>query len=474
MSKHPYLKQAAARAMAYRDRVNQISPYPDLGANELRALFDTGLPQKGRSGQEVLSQLADAAEGGLVGLTGNDFYGWVMGASDPVGIAADWLTSAWGQNAAIYQTAPSAAIAEEVAGKWLIDLLGLPAQSSIAFTTGATMASFICLAAARSEVLHRRGWDIEAQGLFGAPEISVCVSEEAHSAIFAAFRYLGFGYQRLIMIDADSEGRMIAKDLADKLSTIKGPSIIVAQAGHINTGACDDFNAISALAQAHGSWMHVDGAFGLWAKASPKLADLCQAAEKADSWAVDGHKWLQIPYDSGYAIIRHKEAHCRAMATTAGYLNETPEDGRNPTHYVPEISRRARGFTVWAVLQSMGRDGVTNIIEGNCANATRLAARLEKVPGIRILNKVDLNQISVAFEDAELKDATGTRKVVQALQSARCRFVKEAIWRRETIMRLSFVSATHSDTQIDTFAEEIISCWAAISGRNLCEFRNAL
>ncbi|MGR3290197.1 MAG: pyridoxal phosphate-dependent decarboxylase family protein [Paracoccaceae bacterium] len=466
MSDNCYLNQAAARALVYRNRVDRDTPYPRLDAKGLRALFDTGLPEIGRPGSEVLTQLADAAEAGLVASTGDSFYSWVMGASDPVGIAADWLTSAWGQNSAIYQTAPSAAIAEEVAGKWLVDLLGLPARSTVAFTTGGTMASFICLAAARTHVLQKAGWDIEAQGQFGAPEIAIYVGREAHSAIFCALRYLGFGHQRLIVIDADNEGRMKTDDLAGKISEGRGPSIIIAQAGHINTGAFDDFGAISALAKATGSWLHIDGAFGLWAKASPKHSHHCASAEYADSWAVDGHKWLQVPYDSGFGIVKHEDAHCRAMATTAGYLNEMPEDGRNPTYYVPEISRRARGFTVWAVLQSMGRCGIADIVEGNCNNAARLATHLNGVPGVRILHKVELNQISLVFEDAADPATNMTRQVIHALQRDRRWFVKEADWRGETIMRLSFSSGTKTDAQIDEFADAIRDAWSAISDPN--------
>lgn len=467
MSEQDYLKYAAKRALAYRQSVNTGTPYPKATTAELRALFDTGLPENGRPGKEVLSQLADAAEAGLVALTGDAFYGWVMGASDPVGMAADWMTSAWGQNSAIYQTAPSAAIAEEVAGKYLIDLLDLPVQSSFAFSTGATMASFIGLAAARSEVLRRVGWDIEAQGQFGAPEICVFISEEAHTAVFATLRYLGFGHNRLIRIKANSEGAMVADDLAVKLRASEEPAIVIAQAGHINTGACDDFEAISALASAQGAWLHIDGAFGLWARASAKYAHLCRGAEKADSWAVDGHKWLQVPYDSGYAIIKDKSAHLRAMATTAGYLNETPDDGRNPTHYSPEISRRARGFAVWAILQNLGRNGVANLVEGICENTSQLAARLGQIPGIRILHNVVLNQISLVFEDPENPNINRTQDVVKAIQNKQRRFVKEAIWNGQTILRISFSSTPKSNFDINEFGNEIVACWAEVSMQEL-------
>jgi len=441
---------AAERATTYRENVNATSPYPDLGADQLRQLFNTGLPAQGRPGLDVLAQLAAAAEKGLVGSSGDSFYGWVMGASDPIGIAADWLTSAWGQNAAIYQTAPSAAIAEEVAGAWLLDLLRLPKESSFAFTSGATMASFICLAAARSEIYHRRGWDLENDGIFGAPEIRVFVSSEAHSSIYAALRYLGFGANRLIAIAADQQGAMIVEDLAAQMSKYAGPSIVIAQAGHINTGTFDNFNAICDLAHAHNSWVHIDGAFGLWANASVQRRHLGAGSERADSWAVDGHKWLQIPYDSGFGFVRDNRAHRRAMSMTAGYLNEAAEDGRNPTHFVPELSRRARGFTVWAVLQHLGRAGISDIVDGNCDNAGRLAAHLQKIPGVNILHDVVLNQISLTIEDQD--GQSQTQAVCDKLQAHSIYFVKEADWCGTKIIRLSFSSTTKTDRQIDEFA----------------------
>lgn len=459
MAKDLYLDIASERAKSYRQNVDELCVYPSNGAEDLRKLFDVELLDEGRDGEEVLNLLADAAEAGLVGSTSGSFYGWVMGGSARIGVAADWLTASWGQNAAIYQTAPSAAVCEEIASKWIIDLLDLPQKSSFAFVTGATMASFICLAAARSEVLHRHGWNIEKFGQFNAPDISVYLSEEAHSSIYASLRYLGFGDARLVRINALHDGQMDIGHLADKLADNNGPAIIIGQAGHINTGAFDDFNAISLLAKASGAWVHIDGAFGLWAKASNEYSHLCDGAEKADSWAVDGHKWLQIPYDSGFAIIKDENAHQRAMATSAGYLNETPGDGRNPNSYGPELSRRARGFNVWAVLQHIGKAGVERIVTGNCKNASRLAARLNGVAGIRITHDVCLNQVAIVFENTGATVENLTDEVVSEIQRIRRHFVKSAIWRGETILRVSFSSGVKSDEDIDCFADEILSCW---------------
>lgn len=458
------LELAARHAIAYREDVVEASPYATADANDLRVAFDTGLPDVGRSSTEIIKQLTKAAEPGLLGVSGDAFYGWVMGGSHPVGVAADWLTSAWGQNAGIFQTSPAAAIAEEVAGKWLIDLLDLPRGSSIGFTTGATMASFICLAAARQEVLRRVGWNVTKDGVFGAPEVSVYISEEAHSSIFATLRFLGFGQSRLKRISADDQGRMIADELARRVVKDDGPKIIISQAGHINSGAFDDFEAISTIAQSHGAWLHVDGAFGLWSRCASDKKHLCESVDKADSWAVDGHKWLQVPYDSGYAIVKDAEAHQSAMAITASYLNQSADDGRNPSHYVPELSRRARGFATWAVLQALGRTGVEEIVLQTCNNAERLADQLRDVDGLAILNDVSLNQIALAFEDdaGSVDRDVLTQRVISHLQTDGRWFLKDAVWQGRTIMRLSFSSQGKDDAEIDRFASAIKAAWQCV------------
>lgn len=460
------LEGAAQHAITYRGEVATASPYAAADAGDLRSAFDTGLPDAGRPGHEIIEQLSTAARPGLLGVSGDAFYGWVMGGSHPVGVAADWLTSAWGQNAGIFQTSPAAAIAEEVAGKWLLDLLDLPRECSIGFTTGATMASFICLATARQEVLRRSGWDITEDGLFGAPEVSIYISEEAHSSIFATLRFLGFGQRRLKRVAADKEGRMLANDLASQLENDNGPKVIISQAGHINSGAFDDFAAISTLADSSGAWLHVDGAFGLWARSADTKSHLCVDAHKADSWAVDGHKWLQVPYDSGYAIVKDADAHRNAMAITASYLNQSVGDGRNPSHYVPELSRRARGFATWAVLQALGRNGVEEIVVQTCSNAVRLANQLRDVDGITILNNVCLNQVALAFENVEgsiNRDAL-TGLVINRLQEDGQWFIKEATWQGRTIMRLSFSSQGKENAEIDRFAAAIASAWRSVRG----------
>ncbi|HEU0202243.1 MAG TPA: pyridoxal-dependent decarboxylase, partial [Burkholderiaceae bacterium] len=397
------LARACRRACAHAASVQP--PRAAASAAALRAAFAVPLTEHGRDAHDVLDALADAAEPGLMRNTGPNFFGWVMGASSPVGMAADVLTTVWGQNAGLYQTSPAAAFAEEAVAHWLLDLLDLPRESSVGLTTGATMASFVGLAAARSEVLRRCGWDLEADGLAGAPNVQVFVGAEAHVSVLSVLRQLGFGDRKLIRVAADTQGRMQAPLLAAALAAAQGPKIVVAQAGHINSGAFDPLDRISALARQHGAWLHVDGAFGLWARAAPALRGLCAGIEAADSWAVDGHKWLQLPYDAGFAIVRHAEAHRRAMSLSASYLTHGAQEGRNPSDWVPELSRRARGFAAWVVMQTLGRAGISAMVERHCAGARQLAEHVAGVPGIRVLNEVCLNQVTLSFgADEEAAD----------------------------------------------------------------------
>lgn len=452
------------RAQQYRNTV--CPPKPSASLAQLREAFDVALPEQGRAPEEVIKALADAAEPGLMGNTSSQFYGWVMGASHPVGIAADYLTSTWGQNAGIFQTAPAAAVAEEVCAKWLLDLLDLPAESSVGFATGATMSSFTCLAAARSEVLRQRGWDLELDGFNGAPAIQVFLGEEAHSTIFAALRYLGFGDRQLKRIKSDEQGRISCNHLAQALSESSGPNIIIAQAGHINSGAFDSFSEISALAKTHQAWLHVDGAFGLWARSVPAYSSLCTGLELADSWSVDGHKWLQVPYDSGFAIVRNSEAHHRVMAITASYLGAT-EGGRNPSEWVPELSRRARGFVVWAVMQSLGRQGVVELVTRHCQCASHLAELLvKKSDGICILNEVVLNQLAISFGDkgaGETECDQYTQSVIEEIQAENIAFVSGARWKGRWIMRVSVIAESTGLADVERLAELIVGAWSNVS-----------
>ena len=358
------LRRAVEHAVRFRQGVDrrQIGPVEDYPT--MLARFGGPVPETGAPPGEVIDQLAALADPGLMAISSPRYFGWVDGASQPVGVAADWLTSAWGQNAPMALKTPAAAAAEETAGRWMLDLLDLPRDAGFGFTTGATMANAIGLAAARNAVLARVGWDVEAKGLFGAPEVHVVLGDEAHATIFMALRMIGFGANRVIRVAADDQGRMKADALADALRPLDGPTIVIAQAGHINSGAFDPFGPIVEAAHAHGdsggAWVHVDGAFGMWARACPDLRHLAEGVEGADSWVTDGHKWLQTPYDTGFVFVRDEAALRRSMTLTASYLPNSA-DLRDPGDYTPELSRRARGRRLGGAARTWpgrgGRDG---------------------------------------------------------------------------------------------------------------------
>lgn len=458
--------RALERAADYgrRFRAAERPLHPSADAEALRAAFDVGLPDAGRSGVDVIADLIAAAEPGLVGNVDPRFFAWVMGGSHPVGVAADWLTSIWGQNAGIYQTAPAAAAAEQAASRWLLDLLDLPAESSIGFTTGATMAAFICLAAARGEVLARAGHDFDRDGLQGAPEIRVFVSDAAHASNFAALRYLGFGERNIVRLPTDGDGVIDPTAAGAALAVGEGPAIAICQAGQINTGAFDRFDALADIAAARGAWLHIDGAFGLWARAVPDLKSLAQGVERADSWAVDGHKWLQVPYDSGYAIVRDQAAHRRAMDITASYLSESPGDGRNPTHYNPELSRRARGFATWAMLQTLGRAGVAEMIRRHCRCARLVAEKCAAVDGIEVLNRVTINQVILAFArfDGDGDADRLTERVAGLINDSGCFFLRTADWKGRRVLRVSVIANETDEVVAGSLADAIEQAWRQV------------
>jgi glutamate/tyrosine decarboxylase-like PLP-dependent enzyme len=388
---------------------------------------------------------------------GPRFFGWVMGASHEAAVAADWLTSAWGQNAGLYAGAPSAAIAEKIAAQWLLDILDLPDECSVGFVTGATMANFTCLAAARSAVLRRVGWDVEANGLNGAPRVRIFLGADAHTTVFAALRYLGFGDASAHRIPTDSQGRMDADVLGRALDEGEGPAIVIAQAGQINTGAFDPIESIAAICQHHGAWLHVDGAFGLWARAVPEMAALVAGVDAADSWATDGHKWLQLPFDSGLAIVRDAEAHRRAMTIAASYLPLAAGE-YEPSHYAPELSRRARGFAAWAMIKTLGRAGIAELVRNHCRFARQLAARLAAEPGVTVINEVVLNQVIVAFGDGDAE----TRDLIRQLQSDNVCFAGGGQWRGRWVLRISIIAAPLDESDIVRLADAIVAAWRAV------------
>ena len=473
INSHSPLDIAMQLVQQHRSGFHKQPIRPTATTETLRQGFHIELTQNGRSPDAVIELLSRAARPGLVGNTDENFYGWVMGASSDVGVAADMLTSAWGQNAGIYQTAPSAAIAEEAASRWLLDLLDLPGESSIGFTTGATMASFIGLAAARFEVLRRHGWSLHEDGMMGAPVVQVFVSAEAHASVLAVLQYLGFGRRHLTRIPTDSQGRMSIASLARAMASSTGkPAIVIAQAGHINSGSFDRAEEIAELAEQHNAWFHIDGAFGLWARASTGYKRLTKGIDRADSWAVDGHKWLQVPYDSGYAIVRHADAHRHAMSISASYLNRESRDGRNPSDYVPELSRRARGFSTWAILQSLGSRGISTLVERHCHCAALLAKEVSNIEGVRVLNDVCLNQIAITFDDdvnipmqSTLANSATTDAVIHHVQQRNQCFVSGANWKGHRIMRVSIISDKTGPDNIRGLVSSIREAWTAVRSK---------
>lgn len=458
------LRNAAEHAIRYRKQLPSRPQRPIHGYTEALAAFDEPLPQEGAKATEVIDELAKRAEPGLNATTCARFFGWVIGGSHPVGVAADWMTSAWGQNAGNHHAMPSAAAAETVAAHWLLELLDLPREASVGFVTGATVANFVCLAAARGEVLRRAGWDVEAKGLFGAPPITVLIGDDAHATVFSALQFLGLGHDRVVRVETDSQGQMIVDAFRRHTERISGPAIAVLQAGQINTGGFDRFSGIVPMARAVGAWVHVDGAFGAWARAAVALRHHTEGMETCDSWATDGHKWLQTPYDCGYAIVRDREAHRRAMTIAASYLPTAQEGERDPSHFVPELSRRARGFATWAIIRHLGRDGIAAMVERHCRVAKMMSERLRSENAIAVLNDVVLNQVIVRFgvdETPERGDAL-TKATIARIQRDGVLFAGGAKWRGREVMRLSVISWLTDEAAGEAAVQAIVDAWHAV------------
>jgi glutamate/tyrosine decarboxylase-like PLP-dependent enzyme len=432
------LRDAAERAIRYLDQLGnrQVAPFEDA-VTKLREL-DEPLPRTAGNPAETLAMLDRVVGPATMAMAGPRFFGFVIGGTLPATLAANWLAGAWDQNAGLYDVTPGVSRLEQVALRWLIELFGLPAACSGAFVTGATVANFTALAAGRHEVLRRAGWNVEADGLFGAPPITVIVGAEAHPTLIKSLGLLGLGRSRVVTVPTDGQGRM----RADQIPPIAGPTILCLQAGNVNTGAFDPVGEAGPRARAAGAWVHVDGAFGLWARASQFLAPQAAGLEHADSWATDAHKWLNVPYDSGIAFVREARALPAAMAITAEYL-PTDSPGRNPSDFTPELSRRARGIEVWTALRTLGAAGVRELIERNCRQARRFAERLRGT-GFEILNDVVLNQVLVSFGDPER-----TRRVIRALQEDGTCWCGVTIWHGRTAMRISVCSWATTDDDVE-------------------------
>ncbi len=454
------LDLAAALAGDYLAHLPERHVGPRASLAELRAALDLPLPEAGVDAETVIADLARAVEPGLVASSGPRYFGFVIGGSVPAALAADWLTTAWDQNAAIHAAGPAASVAEEVSAHWILELLGLPQEASVGFVTGGQMGNFTGLAAARHAVLERAGWHVEQQGLSGSPPIRVLAGEEAHVTVTAAVRLLGLGTDAVERIATDDQGRMRPDALKQQLSRAAGPAIVCAQAGNIDTGAIDPIGEIAAIAHANDAWCHVDGAFGLWAAASPEHRAQLAGFQAADSWVADAHKWLNVPYDSSLAIVRESGPHRAAMALTADYLPRSGPEERSPSDWVPELSRRARGFPVYAALRSLGREGVARMVESCCARARQFADLLGGAPDVEILNEVALNQVLVRFGD----DAT-TDEVIAAVQDEGVCWLGGTTWRGQRAMRISVSNWATSPADVERSVASIMAAVEAVGGR---------
>jgi glutamate/tyrosine decarboxylase-like PLP-dependent enzyme len=442
------LERTAALAADYVESLGDRPVFPDVTPEELREALGGPLPETPLDPDEVVAELAAAAEPGLVATGSGRYFGFVIGGALPAALAADWLTSAWDQNAGLYVGGPSASVVEEVAREWLVDLLGLPADASVGFVTGAQMAHVTALAAARFRVLHDAGWDVGRNGLQGAPRVRVLVGAKRHVTIDRALRLLGLGAPTVVA--ADGQGRLDPGALRAALAAGDGPTIVCAQAGEVNTGAFDPLPEIADAAEAAGAWLHVDGAFGIWAAVSPALRHLVAGCERADSWTTDAHKWLNVPYDSGIVFCADQEAHRAAMTVQADYLiqDESERRLRDQVDWVPEFSRRARGFVVYAALRSLGRAGLVELVERSCRQARRFAERVADEPGVELLNDVVLNQVLFRYED----DAR-TDEVLAEVQASGRIWLSGTVWDGRRAIRVSVSNWQTADEEIDLALE---------------------
>jgi glutamate/tyrosine decarboxylase-like PLP-dependent enzyme len=451
--------RAVEHARAYLESLPTRPVWARAAYDEMLTRLDAPLHDAPRPADEVVDELVERAGPGLTATGSGRFFGYVIGGAHPAALAADWLTSAWDQNAGLLGLSPAAAAAETVAGRWLLELLRLPAESGVGFVTGGMMANFTCLAAARHAVLDRTGWDVEQRGLAGAPPVRVVVGADRHDTVDLAVRYLGLGADALCVVDTDEQGRIDVVALQAELDRGVGPAIVCLQAGEVHTGGFDDFGAAIAAGQDHGAWVHVDGAFGLWARAGTTTRHLTDGVDLADSWATDAHKTLNVPYDSGIAIVRDRSAQVAAFGVSSDYLvrGDVPE----PLDLVPELSRRARGFPVWAALRSLGRSGVAELVDGLCRGATRMAEGIAAIPGAEVVNDVVFTQVMVRFGS----DDRLTQEVGRRLLAGGSAAVTPASWRGRAVQRISVSNRLTVDADVDATVAALRGIAAELQGR---------
>jgi aromatic-L-amino-acid decarboxylase len=458
------LDAAAHHAHSWLDSLDTRSVAATVSRDELRRRFEAPLPEKGLPADVVVDELAAAAEGGQLASGSGRFFAWVIGGAVPSSVAAEWLVSAWDQNAAIYATSPVASVVEEVAGRWLLDLFRLPPTSSFAFTTGCQMAHFTALSAAREQVLRAVGFDVGRQGMAGSPPIRVLVSAIRHVSLDRALRYLGIGKEQLQVLPARADGGM-APDALNAALAAAGPTIVCLNAGDLNTGAFDDFRALTPLAQARGAWVHVDGAFGLFARTSSRYEALVDGMEMADSWATDCHKWLNVPQDSGFVAVRHQGPHRRAMTIVDSYF-VAEDKARDEIDWTPEWSRRARGFGVYAALRELGRQGVAAIIERNGDQCEALASGLSALPGVELVSPVRLNQALVRFIDprdgaTDADHDARTEQVIAAINASGEAYFGPSTWAGKRVMRICVVNWRTTERDVARTIEAVRSALGA-------------
>lgn len=436
------LETAFTRSVSFLENLGQESVAATTDLNTLRSRLGRSLELEGRPPEQVINELASDVSGGLLGSAGGRFFGWVIGGTLPAALGADWLTSIWQQNAALYVCSPAASVVEETVGSWLKDLLHLPSHASFALVTGCQMAHVTCLAAARHALLARQGWDVEAEGLFGAPRIRVISSSERHGSFERALRLLGLGSSHVKLLPVDHEGKLIPDALAAELAKDpKAPTLILLQAGDINIGAYDSFETLIPIAKSHGAWVHVDGAFGLWAATSKRLQHLVKGIDQADSWATDGHKWLNVPFDCGFAFVADPQPHRASLAIRAAYITQN-EDARDEMNWNPEWSRRSRCFASYAALRQLGRRGVSELIDRCCVHAHSLVNRIGALPGAETVWSPTINQGLVRFLDpspvaTEEDHDKRTDQVIEEILKTGQAFFGGTTWRGRRAMRVS-------------------------------------
>lgn len=449
------LVRTADHVASYREATAEATVFPKVDQEAVRAAIGGRLPDRPSAAEDVVEQLIDGIEPAMLATTGPRYFGFVVGGALDAATAADMLTVGWDQPAYNHLSSPASALIEEAAGAWLLEILGLPSNASFGFVTGAQGANTVCLAAARHKVLADAGWDVERDGLHGGPAVRVVASEERHATIDRSLRLLGFGTGAIEPVAADANGAIDVAALRKMLaSRPPNPTIVCLQSGNVNTGSCDELASAVALAHEYGAWAHVDGAFGLWAAASPSTRHLMGGIDTADSWGTDGHKWLNVPYDSGYAFCAHPAAHAAAMAYTAAYLVGTSSgDLRSPGDYVLESSRRARGMATWAALRQLGRSGVAELVDRCCALARRFATQLAAIDGISVANEVVLNQVLVRFGD----DDAATDAVIEAVQRSGECWMGSTTWHGCRYMRISVSNWRTTDADVDRSVQSILT-----------------